>query len=316
MQSHPDIAALRASPDEQHRLTGLAQRLERQFLASAMGKKLAGALANAALCHRAGQSVASHDLADLLGDWPLAFLQFWASAWRAEPLLQLPLRHHASQTLFSLIAAQHDGAMLSLAVIDHHRWQAQSDAAGDQLVIRFHPGLVHMRLLCGDGLTAQVITRNGDRLERGPVQPMPPGSRLVLDGAHQALRFIAMPCSIVMQRLALPCHDPQALAREARLADGALIRHASASRQTSRAQMHMALLRAMGRQDAAPAMARMAMASGPAHDRWQAARECLATDTAIGLALLDQLADEADHQLRNLARQTRALLVARMKEAA
>lgn len=316
MHIHPAIAALRASPGDQARLTRRALDLERQFLDSQQGKRLVRALANAAAANRAGRSVADADQAELLGDWAPSFLQFWASALQADPLLQLPLRHHASRTLFSLIAAQHQGAMLSLAMIDHHQWQAQCRAAGDQARISFHPGLVHMRMLGGEGLMARVIVRDGDRLEPGPVQNLRTDSRLTLDGTHQALQLIDVPQSVVMQRLALPCHDPAALACDYRLADRALIRRASADRQTSRAQMHMTLLRAMGRRDAAPMMAQWALNSGSAHDRWQAARECLATDAATGIRLLDRLAEDADDQLRVLARQTRALLAVRMQDAA
>ena len=61
--------------------------------------------------------------------------------------------------------------------------------------------------------------------------------------------------------------------------------------------MMAALLGRMGRADAAPVLAELALQQGEDSLRWQALRECLALDTAQGFAALLSLARNADDPL-------------------
>lgn len=53
--------------------------------------------------------------------------------------------------------------------------------------------------------------------------------------------------------------------------------------------MAMALLGRMGRRDAAGLLAQIASGEGNEHLRWQALRNALALDSAVGLAALEEL---------------------------
>ncbi len=102
--------------------------------------------------------------------------------------------------------------------------------------------------------------------------------------------------------------DP--LMREHRVADGALVRIASADRGASRTEMLLAFLRHAGRADAGP---RFAEASRDAafHTRWAAMREWLALDARAALPRLAEMAaGDANAEVRNAATRTLPLVEA------
>jgi hypothetical protein len=71
----------------------------------------------------------------------------------------------------------------------------------------------------------------------------------------------------------------------------------------------LALLGRMRRAETAPVMAAIAREPGDASLRWQALRECLALDTAAGLAALSYLARTGDDPLAPPAGALRAQLI-------
>ena len=95
---------------------------------------------------------------------------------------------------------------------------------------------------------------------------------------------------------------------DALLERGKLIHRAAASPAQSRYELMIALLGRMGRADAAPLLASMALGPDPAPLRWQALRECLGLDTATGFAALSQLARRAGDPLAAPAGALRAQL--------
>lgn len=92
------------------------------------------------------------------------------------------------------------------------------------------------------------------------------------------------------------------------LDSGALLRRASGDREESRREMAMAVLRRMGRSDAAPLLAELAL-EGSEHFRWQALRECLALDSATGFAALTRCANQPQDSLAPHAGTLRAQLL-------
>ena len=83
---------------------------------------------------------------------------------------------------------------------------------------------------------------------------------------------------------------------------------ASGCRAESQREMATALLGRMGRNDAAPLLAELAM-SGSAHIRWQTLRECLSLDTGEGFAVLSRIAADPRDELAVPAGALRARLL-------
>jgi hypothetical protein len=131
--------------------------------------------------------------------------------------------------------------------------------------------------------------------------------RLALDLRAEALQVLAVERPLVALRLQRSPRDPEPSC-EYDLATGALLRQAAGDARTSRHEIALALLGRMGRTEAAPVMAAIAREPGDAALRWQALRECLALDTAVGFVALcriacnpdDPLAEPAEHLRRQL----------------
>jgi hypothetical protein len=100
-----------------------------------------------------------------------------------------------------------------------------------------------------------------------------------------------------------------AIARQYRLADGALLHQAAGTPRDSRLELTAALLGRMGRRDAAPLLAAMAEEETAESLRWQALRECLALDTATGFGTLCQIAARPGDTLAAPAGSLRAQLI-------
>ena len=119
------------------------------------------------------------------------------------------------------------------------------------------------------------------------------GARMILAGHRQAriLRHVHRP--LVMLRLVRTAARPLPT-RQFAISSGKLLHRAHGDRSESRQELMFALLGRMRRADAAPALAQATLAGSP-HLRWQALRECLALDSALGLVTLERMAaDRAD----------------------
>ena len=134
------------------------------------------------------------------------------------------------------------------------------------------------------------------------------GSSFSLDGAREALALDAIDGLLLTLRLhRAPVGDLPA--RQYDSVSGALVHQAASGRGESHAELMMALLRAMGRSDAAPVLAELARSGAPPA-RWQALRECLALDTALGFAALLEVAGQGDDPLCDPARKLAESLAA------
>lgn len=127
------------------------------------------------------------------------------------------------------------------------------------------------------------------------------------DGRVQAQR-LEDPRTDIVQLVATIHAGAAPLMREHAIADGALLRVASADEGASRTEMLLAFLRHAGRADAGP---RFAEAScDPAfHTRWAAMREWLALDARAALPRLAEMAgDDPDAEVRAAALRTLPLV--------
>ena len=121
------------------------------------------------------------------------------------------------------------------------------------------------------------------------------GSAFSIAGECEALALDAIGGLLLTLRLyRRPVGDTPA--RQYDIASGVLVHQTSSERRDSQAELMMALLRAMGRSDAAPTLATLARTGAPPA-RWQALRECLALDSVTGFAALLDVAGQADDPL-------------------
>ncbi len=247
-------------------------------------------------------------------DWALRWLDFFTALQLEQPLMLPALRHFTNGVLHSVIIVDTPHVALSLAVVNAAAWQdAQQHMNAGTDIVSFTPGIVYMKILHGSGCAEfhKKTPHEGTHASciKAGRKDVKKGSVIRIDGASQAMRFSAIDTDILMLRI-LRKPVKAVLKQEFDANSGALVFEASGHDRDTRTQMMLALLRTMKRSDTAPVMAMLAR-QGEAHMRWQAMRECIATDIATGIAELRHMAakDEAP-ELRAIAARTLAELEA------
>ncbi len=226
------------------------------------------------------------------------------------PLGLVPLRHFGDDTLASLMLARSGAATLSVQAIS-------GCGAAAPLSLSFAPVETHEHVLAGLAQAAIVrCTPDGPRaarLERRPFA-LRPGVVSDRDGRVEAmvLEHVASPLVV----LRLQRREAGSVTREYRLADGALIHQAAGSPRDSRTELAAALLGRMGRADAAPVLAEIAIENAAPHMRWSALRECLGLDAAAGFIALSRIAADPTDTLAAPAGALRAQLIEQHPELA
>jgi hypothetical protein len=223
-------------------------------------------------------------------------------ALRRQPLGFVPFRHVSQKAVASLLLARTGRAMLMLSAREPGRPGLASAAFSD--------GEQHEIVLTGEGEAQHIdLLSESDGVAQFARTPhsLRPGSRFALDQAREALVVEGVARRLTVLRLIRAAEAP-APSREFALIDGSFRRRASGGIDESRREMMLALLGRMERRDAAPVLAAMAR-TGSEHLRWQALRECLALDTALGFAALDSIACDAADPLHAQAGALRAQLI-------
>lgn len=215
----------------------------------------------------------------------------------AAPLAAWPWRHFSNGVLHSVTLAAAGDASLSLALIDGTAWTAARDPKAPDLAA-FQPGTLHAVVVAG-AARGRILRNRSDDPTRARIEARPlafaPGTAFSIDGERQALALDAIEGLLLTLRLHRgPRGDTPA--RQYDTASGALVHQAASGRDDSQTELMMALLRAMGRADAAPVLAQLARTGAPPA-RWQALRECLALDSATGFAVLLEVARRGDDPL-------------------
>ena len=229
---------------------------------------------------------------------------------RAEPLALWPWRHFSNGVLHSVTIAAEGDASLSLAVVDGAPWRAARDPLAPDLAA-FQPGTLNA-VVVGGTAQGRVLRNRSDDPARAQIESRPiafvAGAAFTIEGEREALALDAIDGLLMTLRL---YRRPRgnAPARQYDVASGALVHQAAGEQGDSRAELMMALLRAMERSDAAPALAELARSGAPPA-RWQALRECLALDSAAGFVALVEVAGQADDPLCAPARSLAETLAA------
>lgn len=138
------------------------------------------------------------------------------------------------------------------------------------------------------------------------------GMTLRIDGRDTGQLIAAAPSDLVMLTATIR-RDASPFMREYAIDGGALVRVAALDEAAARTQMLLALLRHMGRTDAADCFD--AASRDPAFFvRWQAMREWIALDAAAALPRLRVMADDPHPEVRQAATQTATLVERRLTE--
>lgn len=200
----------------------------------------------------------------------------------AEPLAQVPFRHSHSRGFSTMRIASSGTASLSLLAYEPQGNGSEPESAS------FTDCEQREIVLSGEAKGSSYRLLDGHRIaNRSHVWI--PGDRLSHCGPAEARLVIRVPDHLSMLQLVRSAQDP-APVRQYSLTDGSLIHQASGDKRTSQTEMALAVLGAMGRDDAAPVLGQIAN-SGPSHLRWEALRQLLSLDAKAGA---DKLCDIAD----------------------
>ncbi|MEN9717977.1 MAG: hypothetical protein RIQ99_855 [Pseudomonadota bacterium] len=225
-----------------------------------------------------------------------------------QPLGHVPLRHHSDAVITSLLLARSGGATLSLEAIDG----AELARCAVPVSVSFSASETWEYVLAGcariDRFRLGVLRGDCAVLHRDAID-LAAGMISHCDGADEALVLRHVPRSLITLKLQRR-PGRGAVVREYALADGRLLHEAAAHSQDSRLELAAALLGRMGRSDAAPLLAAMALEPCGRSLRWQALRECLGLDSAIGFAAVSRLAGRTADPLAAPAAALRQQLLA------
>ena len=219
-----------------------------------------------------------------------ALMRHFSLAFADNPLGHPPFRNSFNGTSSTIQLASSDRAQLLLQAREPGAYASDTASYSDNL--RFDA------VLAGKA-KARIIRIHGPEEHVGfseePIA-LAAGSRLGFDCSGEMLFLEAVEQRLVTLRLLQAAPEPRPL-REYCRKSGRLLHRSAGKLSSIRCEMMAALLGRMGRADAAPVLAELALQQGEDSLRWQALRECLALDTAQGFAALLSLARNADDPL-------------------
>ncbi|WP_120078017.1 hypothetical protein [Aurantiacibacter odishensis] len=306
MQVHPDIAALRSDRapqrEAQEAMLAAGEAWAREPGAADLQSALRAFGAGAPLeaCPMLEAMFTGSGEAERLMD---LMSRHYCRAMAAHPIGHPPFRQGFDGTSTSILLASSGRAQLML----------QAKEPGTMI----HPGYmfcdaVRFDAVLGGAADARIVRMaRRDGTTAGFSQEslvLRAGHRLALDLASETLVVDEVQSRFVVLRLLRTAADPQP-GREYDAASGNLMHQSAGRIGTSRREATIALLGRMGRTDAVPAMARVALEEGDVSMRWQALREALALDTATGFCALNTVARRKDDPLAREAGALRARLL-------
>lgn len=206
----------------------------------------------------------------------------------AHPLGHPPFRHAFSDGSSTMLLGKAGRAQLVL--------QAREPGTYTDTAVTFADLLRYDAVLAGQA-QARIVRIHGPEKLVGMTEEsiaLQAGVRLGFDCNRETLMTEVVEKRLVTLRLLQSAKHP-APSREYARQTGRLLHQAAGSLASSRREMMAALLGRMGRVEAAPVLADMALTEAEQSLRWQALRECLALDAAAGFAVLCTIArNQAD----------------------
>ncbi|RJY07989.1 hypothetical protein [Aurantiacibacter aquimixticola] len=221
----------------------------------------------------------------------------------ANPIGHPPFRNGFDGNAASILLARSGRAQLMIQSRDPGRFDIATYAFSD--AVRYDAvlaGKATARLVHASQLTGRALRFSTQKLD------LAGGGRFAVDLATEALVVDEVERRLVTLRLLREDAEPQ----PSRVHDadtGALLHRSAARIASSRREAIVALLGRMGRADAAPQMAQIALGGEDSSLRWQALRECIALDTSCGFTALTTIARRGDDPLCANAGALRAQLL-------
>ena len=306
MRIDPAIAELRSDRALQHHVQCQLERAGSDWLDSPMTSDVTGEIER----YASGIPIDRLPrLAGLIGNADLAnrFVQEWCAAMvralQQQPLGQVPFRYNCSAGFTAIRLAASGGVSLSLLA-----YEERLDARRPVSAI-FADRELHEMVLAGSA------SGMFHRIAAGAASSIPPltsefqwkaGDRIVTRGHDEARQMLHVKGRLSILQLARERPHP-APTREVSLENGRVLQLSNGDKRESQIEMALAVLGAMHRNDAAPAIAQLAD-SGSDHLRWQAIRHTIALDTGRGWQLLEQISRSPRDKLNVPARELQAKL--------
>jgi hypothetical protein len=232
----------------------------------------------------------------LLGDsgWVEGLLAPLVAALAGEPFFEPPFRASRDRLRNGAVLFECPAASLSASVMDARAPAGETIIfTGRVTVTRYvRAGGATLRRWRAEPLAAEFCAGDAGRCEEIAPRALVDGAVQRCDGRTQAQLPGGAASDVVT--LAVVARAGTPLMREYRIADGNLVRVASADERASRTEMLLAYLRLAGRTDAG---ARFEAATRDAafHLRWAAMREWLALDARAALPRLGEMAAGDPH---------------------
>lgn len=242
-----------------------------------------------------------------------------ADRWYEPPFRTLSPGHQLGIVLFDDGRLRITLARVLLEPMARHKMAGQRDEPECRSV-SFTGLATHTRVIRGGGALLQLweapaadqgfTGARAGRCRRTTTLPLADGDLFAIDGRREAWTFLHLRGDLLLlQASARGAAAPIAVEYDA--GSGAFLSASATDGAVARMQLLATLLRAMGRKDAAPAIAAAAGPDSPFFLRWHLLRELAALDRAAALPLLREAALGHDHpELTEAARQTLALLAA------
>ncbi len=217
------------------------------------------------------------------------------------------MRHFTDGAVSNIMLAQAERVSLMLVALDG----AALATRPAPVAVNFSPADSWDHILAGRAEATLIEARPAGAAQvefHCRVAQLVPGKVIAREGSRQALAVDRVDGRLVSLRL-VRRHQHPGPAREYDLATGKLIHQSAGDVRESRLEFMVSLAGRMGRADAAPQLAGIALEDWGEGLRWEALRQCLGLDTATGFAALGQLANRAGDPLAEPARSLRAGLI-------
>ncbi len=305
MRVHPDIVTLRSDrAPQRHAQTAMQAAIDGWRAEPGVAAVLAdfqrcGQGAPLERCPALEQVFSQGDCA---AELMASLTRHFACAIAAHPLGHPPFRNGFDGRASTMLLGKSGRAQLVL--------QAREPGALSTPCATFTDMVRYDAVLAGQA-TARILRIHGAHEQVGfseePIV-LAPGVRLGFDCSRETLMPEQVETRLVTLRL-LQCAATPAPGREYCRQTGRLLHQSAGTLASSRREMMAALLGRMGRVEAAPVLATMALTESEQSLRWQALRECLALDAAEGFVVLGRIARNSDDALAHPAGALRAQLL-------
>lgn len=234
----------------------------------------------------------------------------YCAALHAAPIGHPPFRNGFDGAVSSILLGRSGRAQLMV--------QAREPGEASPPSYIFSDSIRHDAVLAGSARARMVRTLESSGPSRRfdcEALTLSGGTRFSQDLSRETLVIDRVERRLVMLRLVRHAAEPEPT-REFDARTGELLQQSAGQISTSRQEAMIALLGRMERTEAAPYMARIALAESDASLRWQALRECIALDSAEGFRALCKVARQGDDPLSAHAGALRAQLLETYPELA